>query len=468
MTPNPTADSAAESSAQSSATRRRRTFQVAWPLLAGASSTLAMTTADTAILGQFATREQATMAHAGVLYVAVAAICSPLAGSLQILAAQHWGARDSAAVRRLLPLGLRLAAAVGVAVALVLGLAAAALVRLSDQGAGTGHQDEIVTTSRILLLGLPFALVATAARSWVSAQGLTRMAMVATLIANVANIAFDLLLVFGLRLGAPGSAMGTVAGTALGAGYAVAKASSVRRTLSQRDPGDAVLLRPLWGIAWPDMVFGAAAYGTDLLIMVTVTSLGADELAGFRVLGTTVAVLFIVAFTCANAITILAGQQFGAGAPAQARGYLRAGAAVMSAAVAVVAVPLLFAPAAWARLFTADPAVLHALAQPLRLFWVIVPAMVASLSLAGFVRAAGDTRSMMYIGILAQAGVALPTAWFLGVRAGWGLQGIVAGMACGWCLRLGLTAWRAARIVGPPAPRVMGARAPSPPQRSNP
>lgn len=427
----------------------RQVTKVAGPLLVGAASTLLLALADAAILGHYDTRAQAAMAQAAVVYVALSAVISPLVGNLQIVVAQRYGAADKASVRASLTLGVRLAAAVGVVVACVAVALATQLVDWTSLSDEVAQQPTVVLTLRLLLLGLPISLVGTAGRSWMSAQGHTKVAMNSTIIANIANIALDLVLVFGLRLGAPGSALGTTLGASLGAGYAVwAGYRHRRRHLPEKDQhaAHAGLLPRVWAVAWPDMVFGAASYGADLMIMVSVTTLGTATLAAYRVTGSTMALLFTFAYTCSTAITILTAQEIGASRGARARRITRAGTLVTAGFVGLAAAPVLLTPGWYALLFTSDQQVMEPLVHALRVFWVIAPAMVAAMSLAGLVRGAGDTRSMMLVGLVAQCVVAVPAAWLLGVHLGFGLTGVVGGMALGWVTRIILTAWRASRL----------------------
>ncbi|MFT4226512.1 hypothetical protein [Micropruina sp.] len=95
----------------------------------------------------------------------------------------------------------------------------------------------------------------------------------------------------------------------------------------------------------------------------------------------------------------------------------------------------------------------------LPLFWVMVPLIIISISWAAVIRAVGDTRSMMLIGLGSQLVVAMPVSWLLGVVAGYGLAGVVAGMTSGWLVRTLLSRWRLSRVAALHPPEVGKRRA---------
>lgn len=97
-------------------------------------------------------------------------------------------------------------------------------------------------------------------------------------------------------------------------------------------------------------------------------------------------------------------------------------------------------------LYTTDPDVVAVTAPVLAVFWLVAPLIIVSIGWAAVIRAVGDTRSMMLIGLGSQLLVAMPAAWLFGVASGLGLAGVVIGMALGWVTRTLLTRWRLGRI----------------------
>lgn len=445
MPTTPTAATAAEA-----ALRRRvgQSFRITYPLVVASLSTLLLVVVDTALLGQYSTAALVTMAAAAPVFVFASAVISPLGTAAQIVVAQWLGAEQHRRIARLFDVGALVAAVTGLAFFLGVAAAAEPLLTLFAPDAVSS---EAALVLQILSVGLVFTAITAHYRGALGGLGLTGITMRVTLVVNLANLVFDVVLVFGLDLGAVGSAVGTAVSTALGAAlvltYAARRARprfGAFRRENLATPRE--VLGPLWRVAWPDVCFGAAAYGADLAIVVVVSQLGGLPLAGYRLFATTVLVLFVIAFSCSNGISILAGQRLGAGDPAGARAFAASGGVLMAVGTLAVAAPVLAAPQLFYRVFSSDPGVVGEVAGVAGLFWVIAPAMVLALTLAGLVRGSGDTKSMMYVGIVSQALCALPLAWALGVWAGWGLLGVTLGLTAGWLVRCLLT-WLRARTL---------------------
>lgn len=422
---------------------------ISWPLIIGSLVSLLTAVSDTAILGQYETGELAVMARAAVIFVFCTALLVPLGTAVQIVGAQWHGAEDSGRVARLLTQSARLTALLGLVLCSVLLLTAPWALLITGASASPEEEHAAVQVLRVLALSIPAVALSAAARGWLGAQGRTKVALLYAAVVNLANIAITIVLVFGLDLGALGAAWGTVAAHYLGLLACLAVALRHRRRLSApADLGQDPVLRPLGKVAWPDVVFGIATYGGDMLIVSAVAVLGVVDLAGYRIAGSTVAILFTVAFTCGSGISILVGQRLGAGDFRHGLAYARAGALVMAFCVGIIVLPVLLVPGWYVRIYTSDPAVIDAIIGPLALFWLIAPLIVASIATAAVVRAVGDTKSMMYIGTAAQVVVALPAAWLLGVVADLGLFGVVLALTLSWLTRTLLTIWRLRGTIG--------------------
>lgn len=123
------------------------------------------------------------------------------------LTAQADGAEDRAEVEALLVRGLAAGGAIGI-VLLVLAwpVRELALELFAGDEAVTSQARAFVSAR---FLGAPASLAVFAINGWLFGLGRTRAALGLQLVMNVANIAFDVALVFGLGLGAAGVGLGT-------------------------------------------------------------------------------------------------------------------------------------------------------------------------------------------------------------------------------------------------------------------
>lgn len=421
--------------------RVNQSWRITYPLIVASLSPVVLALADSAILGRYSTEALATIGLVLPVYVLAMAAIVPWGTAVQILVARWLGARDHHRINRMLDIGLGFCAAVGIGASLLLLAVAPMVVRLI---AGSDPLPESVTALRLLALCLPFAAVTAHYRGVFSGIGQTGIAMRVALLVNLTNVPFTYLLVFGLDLGALGSATGTVLATGLGAIYIVwfgkrrlGSQYQFWRRANLTRPRE--IIAPLSRIGWPDVTFGVVAYGSDILLVTIAAWLGEVSVAGFRLMVVTITALWVVVFSASNGITILAGQRLGAGDGPGAISFRRSGTVLMTGLATLVALPPLLAPAWYLGLFTPDPAVVAEARPAVYVLAALVPAMVVGMTMAGVLRAAGDTRSVMYAGIIGQLVFGVPVAWLCAVPLELGLVGIYLGLLAGWLARTAVT-----------------------------
>lgn len=421
--------------------RLRDNWRVTYPIIVGSLTTLLLSVADTAILGRYSTQALATVGLVLPIYILASALIVPLGTAVQVLVARWEGAEDRERVERMLTVGLVFCTALGLAVSAALLLLAPRVVSLVASGDPLPGS---TTVLRILALCLPFTAVTVHYRGMFGGMGETRIAMRVALLVNVTNVPLDYALVFGLDLGAVGSALGTLGATALGALYIVLFG---RRRLGARlrlwQPAHLRTWRPitapLWRIGWPDSAFGLVTYGADVLLIGMVATLGATALAASRLMVITISILFAVVFGVSSGISILVGQRIGARDLDGADGYRRSGAVLMAGLATVLAVPLLLAPTAFFGLFTPDAATVAEARSAVYLLAGIAPLMVAGLTMAGVLRAGGDTRSLLVAGVVSHFVLSVPVAYLCTQVLDFGFPGIYVGFLAGWAGRTAVT-----------------------------
>ncbi|BAK38073.1 MatE efflux family protein [Microlunatus phosphovorus NM-1] len=443
--------------------RVRAAWIVTYPLIVASAASTTLAVVDTLLLGRFGTAALATIALATPVFVFGSALVVPWGTAVQVLIARLHGAEDTARIGRLLGIGLRVCLAAALLPTLTIIAAAPWILHVL---AGGEVPVEASTVVRILACTLPLTAVTAHYRGVFGGLGRTRITMQVALGVNIVNIPLDVLLVYGLGLGAVGSALGTLAAVASGAGYIAwlarrelrpdYPAPPIHRSRWRRaaggdekaeGPASRALAGEVWKIGWPDTTFAVIVYGADVLLTAIVATIGTADLAGYRLMVTTVTVLWVVVFSCSSGISILAGQRLGADDEPGARAALRAGAVLMAGlCVLVVLLPLLV-PYWYFGLFSTDRGVVDAATSAVWVLLLLVPAMVVAMSLAGLLRAGGDTKGIMYAGGLSQFVLALPVAWFAVQVLGWGIAGAYLGFATGILGRAVFTVlrWRQGR-----------------------
>lgn len=436
---------------------RRRRGAVGWRTVAGLSwpiavqmlSYTAMGLVDTLFVGWFGTDALAAVGMGAVCAHLVSSGGIGLLSGTRVAVSQHHGAQRGAAARDAAWAGLRLAAGLGLVVPLAVPLLGPSLALLGAEGAVF---DGAVAWTRIRVFAVPFLFTTVALSAWCQGRGDTRTPMIATLVANAANIVLDPLLAFGLGpipgAGPEGTAAATVAGTALGL---LVLAVRVRAGLG---PAAAVTWAPVREV----LHFGAPIglrhvleVGSFSAFVALLASVGPVAMAAHLVVIRVVSVSFLPGHAIGEACSVLVGQAVGAHDPLKARSAWRTAMALAVGVMGSSSVVFLLVPGWLLAPFGLEPEVLSVAVSLMAVaaaFQVVDAVAMVGL---GALNGAGETRVAMVLGVAAAWLVKLPLGWLfvrvyhLGAAgAWWGLMveiAVVAVVVAWWVER---SAWAAA------------------------
>jgi putative MATE family efflux protein len=273
---------------------------------------------------------------------------------------------------------------------------------------------------RIIMAGQWVLFILLACYAALQASGNARTPMLCSLIASVANLILDPLLIYGLgpfpRLGVPGAALATV----ISQGIALLAAL---RALAGTDHG-LVLRRasfqPEPSICWRILRVGLPGSGQLLLrsamsaaLMRIVAVCGPVAVAGYGIGLRWHMFILMPAFALGNATATLVGQNLGAQQPERARrsawlaSWLDAGIMLLFALVALAAAEPLV------RCFTSDPEVVRIGVQYLRVVSPFYPAVAFGIILGRALNGAGDSLAPLAITAVSLWGLQVPAAVLL-------------------------------------------------------
>jgi putative MATE family efflux protein len=212
----------------------------------------------------------------------------------------------------------------------------------------------------------------------------------------------------------------------------------VYRIFSQLTIDWSTALRSAW-LGLPECVFGFAVVGPDIAIVSMLAHLGAAPVAGFRALSVLSDLTFVVPSPLQSATQTVIGQRLGARDPEGARFFLRR--ALRTALLISGATGALVALFSWPLAFaiTMNAAVASLAAMPLALHMVTLPIKGWAMVALAPVRAAGDTRFSMIVGVICGL-LVLPLAWFSIERLHAGLYSVPIAWIIAWSVRAALTA----------------------------
>ena len=425
----------------------RELFTLALPVVVVQLGVMLMGVVDTLMVGHVSARDLAAVALANLYFFECALIGMGVLYALDPLIAQALGAGDDEAIARAVQRGLLLTVLLTAGTTLLM-LPAGPVLRLLRQPADVVRVAEAYV--RVTIPGvLPF-FVFIVLRQTLQAMGRLRPVLIAIVAANVVNVGFNWVLIFG-RLGMP--ALGAV-----GSGWASTLARWVMALLmaalawphaaAQLRPARAGVtawrpLRQILALGLPigmQMGLEAGAFAAIGLLM---GWLGTTAMAGHQIALNLASLTFMVPLGVSQATAVLVGRAIGREDPAGAR--RAAGAGLLAGALFMAGTALLFlaAPAPLARRSSSDPGVLAvavALLPLAGLFQVFDGLQVVA---TGVLRGVADTRAPMIVNVLGFWLCGMPVSLWLGFRMKggpvglwWGLVAGLAAVACFLLLRI--------------------------------
>src|SRR5579862_1547032 len=425
---------------------RREVARQAWPVVLQMLLKTMMFYVDSSMISPLGSEAMAAMGVVGPISHTLVGVLSALSVGTVATVARAWGEGDRPKQAREASTSVVLSLALGIPLTLAgvfLLPEMAELFRVPDSPAVTDMARRFLRIEASVFL---FFCLDAAASGILRAAGKTVFPMMATLGANVLNIALNWVFIFG-NLGAPklgvaGAALATSISFALqGAvtfGYLWTSRSPVRLSMAALRGVSRDSLRRLIRVSVPAAVEPLLLQSGFLVYNKAITMLGTIPMAAHRAAITVESLTFMPSYGFAVAGSAVVGQCLGAGRPDRADAGLRECARLSTWLMSGVGVAFFFLAAPLVRLFLrrpdAEPVVAIA-AMCLMISAFEQPFMALAMALGGALRGAGDTKSPVLVGLLGVWGVRIPLAWALAFPAGLGLNGIWITMIADWAVR---------------------------------
>ncbi len=395
---------------------------------------------DTAVVGRLGAGPLGAVGLANGLFFGLAVVGLGVMLGLDPLLSQAVGAGDHRRARELLWQSVWLAALATAVLSLPI-----ALLPLLLRPAGIAP--ELVADARgFLLWRLPglFPLLAfVGVRSYLQACGVLKPLLIAIAVANLCNLALDVLFVFGWRFvpafGAPGAGIATSLCSVVMWLILVAAARATPGPRVRRRPVRADLRLALRLGAPVGLQMGAEV-SVFALVGLLAGRMGALPMAAHQIALALASFTFCAAIGVGQAGSVRVGWAIGAGDSRAAR---RAGIVAFAAGASIMAVSalgFLLAPGPLAGLLS-DQSDVIAAAVPLLAVCAVFQISDGIQGVgAGVLRGAGDTHFAFAANVAGHYLLGLPVAIWLGLYAGRGVIGLW------WGLCVGLTAVAAALL----------------------
>jgi putative MATE family efflux protein len=296
---------------------------------------------------------------------------------------------------------------------------------------------------QVVGFGFIFNAISMAIASGLRGAGDTRTPMTVNLVANLVNVVFNAILIWGLfgfpRWGVFGAGVATTLSRIVSAVWftviAVKGEKMIKLNLKERYKPDSEILRRIYQIGFPAAMEQLVMRSGQVMFAKVVSALGTVTFAAHQVAMNILSLTFMPGQAFATSATTLVGQYLGAERPDDAERCANTSRNMAMAIGVFMAFVFLFFGKQIAWLYSDDMNVVLVSALVLKIYAFAQPAQSTQFVLAGGLRGAGDTTYPLYSTAAGMWIGRVVLGWFFVNVVGMGLPGAWLGMAIDQSLR---------------------------------
>jgi putative MATE family efflux protein len=423
---------------------RRQLFSLTWPIFLEAVLFSIIGSVDTLMLSGYADDAVGAVGVANSVTSLFQVISNIITAGTGILCAQYIGAGKTTPEKQPLILSALLVnGALGLIFSLSVGLGAPWLLTL--MGVEAAQYEYARQYLSIVGSFLFVQMIAVTFSSLIRAHGKTKASMVFSLVMNAINIGLNYVLIYGKlglpMLGAEGAAIATVVSKCV-----ICIASGVylfRFVLPDMS------FRPNWQAMRPAigqiLAIGSPAAGeqisytlSKLVVMAMVTHLGAAAVNTYSYVNIVVSYVYLFSMAIGQGTSIMVGWEAGKRQAEKAKALCRFSTNVSTIFAIVILGILCLVRQPLMGIFTDDPQIITLGAAVILSDFILELGRSRNLVLVNALRAAGDVRYPLYIGLFSMWFFSVGVSFLLGIVLNWGLVGIWIGLGLDECFRAAL------------------------------
>ena len=420
---------------------RGQLFRLTWPIFCEAVLFSVIGSVDTLMLSGYSDNAVGAVGVANQIVSLFQVISNIITTGTGILCAQYIGAGRSTKEKQPLVLGALLVnTLLGALFSVCIGAGAGGLLNIMNIapeqfGHGRDYLSVVGSFLFVQMITMTFTVL-------IRSHGKTKATMVFSLLMNLVNVLLNYILIYGklgLRpMGAEGAAIATVISKCLACvlsgGYLLIKVL----------PG--MSFRPDWSAMGQAMkrilAFGSPAAGeqisytlSKLVVMAMVTSLGPVAVNTYSYVNIIVGYVYLFSMALGQGASIMVGWEAGRKQIGKAKSICQfsVNCSFLIALAALAVLSLLRRQVM--DLFTDDSAIITMGAAVILSDFVLEAGRSRNLVLVNALRAAGDVRYPLYIGLFSMWFFSVGVSWVLGICLNLGLVGIWIGLGLDECFR---------------------------------
>ncbi|MBT2688993.1 MATE family efflux transporter [Bacillus sp. ISL-47] len=413
-------------------------FALTWPIFIEILLHMLMGNADTLMLSQYSDESVAAVGVSNQILSLVIVMFGFVATGTSILIAQNLGAKNNKIAAEISVVSLGANLVFGILLSILLFILSKPLLRMMDL------PEELLNEANSYLIivgGLSFiqALIMTIG-AIIRSYGFTRDVMYITIGMNILNVIGNYFFIFGPFgfpvLGVEGVAISTVVSRLIG--FTAAVAVLLKRTentlpfgLLFRFPKEHI--KNLLKIGIPSAGEHLSYNGSQMVITIFIAGLGTEALTAKVYAQNIMMFIFLFSVAISQGTQILIGHMVGAKDYDAA--YQRCLKSLRLAIMISFATAVLFAAFSeeLMGIFTSNTDIIKVGSVLILLTIILEPGRSFNLVVINSLRAAGDVKFPVYMGIISMWGVSVTLSYLLGIHFGMGLAGIwIAFIADEW------------------------------------
>ena len=426
---------------------RRALFTLIWPLLLEQTLSVTMGMADTLMVAGVGEAAVSSVSLVDSLNILIIQILSALATGGAVIASQYLGRRDEENASRSAAQLYSVLGISTVAVGVVCMLLSRLILRMVF---GSIDEDVMRFAQQYFLISAvsyPFIGLYNGGAALFRAQGNSRISMLASLVMNVINIAGNAIGIFVLKAGVAGVAVPTLLSRAVAGIVMTALAFNAKHEVYLKAKNvfcrNFEMLRRILKIAIPNAIENGLFALGRVLVTSIVAMFGTAQIAANGVAGSVDLIAIIVVSAMNLAVVTVVGQCVGANRYDEAEHYLKKMMKVSWIATAVLTVLVWLCLPMILSCFAVSEETYHYAYILVMLHNIFATVLhPTSFNLPNGLRAAGDAKFTMYIGIGSMAMFRIGSAVLFGILLNMGVVGVWIAMGMDWLARSVAFVWR--------------------------
>ncbi|MEC2071526.1 MATE family efflux transporter [Alkalihalophilus marmarensis] len=428
--------------------RNATLFALTWPIFIEILLHMLMGNADTLMLSQYADDAVAAVGVSNQLLMVIIVMFGFIATGTSVLVAQHLGANQDEDAGRVATVSIIGNFIFGLFLSLLLFAAGPAILLMM------GLPEELLKEATLYLQivgGFSFIQsVLMTIGAVLRSHQFTKDVMYITIGMNILNVIGNYLFIFGPFgipvLGVTGVAISTTISRTLGLiviAFVLFYRLKGRLPFSfMRRSFPSYELKSLLKIGIPSAGEHLSYNGSQLVITFFIVMMGTEALTTKVYTQNIMMFILLFAIAIGQGTQIIIGHQVGAKKLDEAYERCIRSLKIAIAVSTSMAVIVYFSSRPLLSIFTNNEQIITAGATLLLLTIILEPGRAFNLVVINCLRAAGDVKFPVYLGILSMWGVSIPVAYFFGVHMGLGLVGVWIGFIADEWLRGLLMLWR--------------------------